>query len=175
MLYLKNDPSGIDRPISDLQERLFKLLCKKWNIGEKDYNSFCRAYKNQKAQGGYIPEFYMGGNEYRELFFDDAVSVTSFFVAGERVSFVMDMYHSDVSLIFNVDISKLKNSPNRADEEVRLDVVKLCKNTTDFDLVSIETGIANVFREFSAEGVKYRDMHPLHCFRLNFKIIYSNC
>jgi hypothetical protein len=175
MLYLKDNPAGIDRPISNLQERLFKSLCSKWSIEAKDYNCFCRAYKNQKAQGGYVPEFYMGNNEYRELFFDDAVSVTSFFAAGEKVSLVRDMYQADVSLIFSVDILKLKNSPHRADEEVRLDVVRLCKNIADFDLVSIETGITNVFREFSTDGIKYRDMHPLHCFRLNFKIIYSNC
>jgi hypothetical protein len=171
MLYTKNNPIGIDKEIDHLQKIIFKNLCKKWSVEASSYNCFCRAYKNQQ-KNGYIPEFYVGNNEYMELFFDDTVFVTSFFIVADKTNIIMNGCQTVVSLIFCVDISKLKNLPHRADEEVRQDVLDTLQA---LDLISVETGINNVFREFSVSSIKYRDLHPLHCFRLNFNIIYQNC
>ncbi|MDR1199985.1 MAG: hypothetical protein LBK94_13415 [Prevotellaceae bacterium] len=171
MLYTKNNPIGIDREIDRLQKNVFKNLLKKWSIEQSNYNCFCRAYKNQQ-KGGYIPEFYAGNNEYRELFFDDTVFVTSFFTVADKTNIIVNGCQTVVSLIFCVDISKLKDIPHRGDEEIRQDVLGILKA---LDLISVETGINNVFKEFSVSNIKYRDLHPLHCFRFNFNIIYSNC
>jgi hypothetical protein len=171
MLYTKNNPIGIDKEIDQLQKIIFKNLLKKWSIDASDYNCFCRAYKNQHKIG-YIPEFYTGNNEYRELFFDDTVYVTSFFIVADKTNIIMNGYQTVVSLIFCVDISKLKNLLHRGDEEIRQDVLGALQT---LDLISVETGINNVFKEFSVSNIKYRDLHPLHCFRFNFNLIYSNC
>lgn len=172
MLYIKNNPVGIDKKIDFIQQNIFKKLCKLWNITEADYNSFCRAYKNQK-NSGYVPEFYMGTNEYEELFFDDTVSATSFFVVADKVDLVMSSFKAIVSLVFCVDIPRLRTLQHRADEEIRQDVIGKLQGIVDIS--SVETGINNVFREFTQTQIKYRDLHPMHCFRINFSLIYNNC
>ncbi|MDH6304615.1 hypothetical protein M2459_001350 [Parabacteroides sp. PF5-5] len=174
MLYVKENPTGIDKPIQKLQNRIWSGLLKAWGIAESDYNSFCRVYINRK-DGGYIPEFYMGRNEYRETFFDDKVYATSFFVMDETVKFESTSMRTTGSLIFCVNLERLKSKVlHRADEEVRMDVVSLC-NMYGFTVSSIQVGIKNVFREFSQDVIKFTDMHPFHCFRINMNIIYDKC
>ena len=172
MLYLKKNPIGIDGVIDRIQSTLFRRLCKRWSIEESEYDSYCRAYKNQ-TKNGYVPEFYIGNKEYKELFVNDTISATSFFLSGDKVKKVGSGFQSELSVIFFVDISKLKNISHRADDEVRNDVIQ---SLPDFnELISVETGINNVFREFSQSSIKFRDMHPLHCFRLNLIVNYTMC
>jgi len=176
VIYTKENPIGIDIPIQNLQKYLYGKLCKIWGISEDEYTSYCRVYRNQ-TKDGYIPEFYKGNNEYSESLPDDRVSALSFFSMTEKATNNMGAITQNVALIFSVNIEKLnKNVPHRADEEIRQDVIELVNSRLfGFEFLSIETGIKNVFKEYKTEGIKFNDMHPYHCFRLNLKIKYNKC
>jgi hypothetical protein len=120
MLYVKENPVGIDIPIQNFQKFLYKKLCEKWG----DFECYGRAYRNQK-DNGYIPEIYNG--EYKDVFFDDKVSALSFFNVSDMQKQLMSQREADVSLIFCVNIQKVKNIKHRADEEVRIDVIEICE------------------------------------------------
>lgn len=181
MIIKKDKPAGVDKLIQVYQQFLYDQLQKVWNIQAADYTSYGRVYRNQTADG-YTPEAYTGTNEYKDSFFDDTVKCSSFWGLGESQRYNGGLV-SPVFLIFQVRIDQLKPAIAwRGDEEVRVDVENLCKTGRfGFMFSGVETGIDNVFREFSGwkkkEGVKYRDTHPWHCFRLNFNITYpiNNC
>lgn len=181
MLIAKNNPKGIDIPIQDLQRLLYNRVCAKWNFdpaGNK-WQCYGRAYRNQ-TEDGYVPEVYIGGNEYRDVYYDDGYPVISFFHVDDRRQFEPG-FRVEVALIFALDISKVHAEiGHRADEEIHVDVVSEIETPRfGFEIAGIQTGIDNVYREYSqymesATGIKYRDMHPLHCFRVNMNLIYSN-
>lgn len=174
MLYLKEKPTGIDIPIQNLQQRLYDHLRKTWGLSESDYNSFGRVYRN-RTERRYVPEAYIGNGEYQETFIDDRFPVTSFFSVGETVNNNMGTMKAAVSLVFCVDLNRIKpDIKHRADEEVHFDVWGLCDmfmRSRD----SIVTGIDNVFREFPGARIKFDDIHPFHCFRINLSVMYKKC
>lgn len=178
MVVLKNNPVGIDAALQPLQEALHEHLLSLWQLPGADYRCYGRAYRNQKAEG-YIPEVYVGGNEYREVYVDDSVAVISFF-GYERGKF-LKQNEADVSLIFAANLNSLKPAIlHRADEEVRNDVFNFLVDAVgnlNTPIATI-TGIANVYAEYtgyrSIESIKLRDMHPFHCFRFNFILRYGN-
>lgn len=174
MLYVKQNPIGVDIPIQKLQERLFGGLCKAWGLSDSEYNSFGRVYRNQR-DGGYIPETYMGGKEYSETFLDDRVPVTSFFAVGDTVNADNGGMTVNAAVIFCVDLAQIKpDIKHRADEETHFDVFERC-NFFVQSADAIVTGVDNVFREFTALRTKFRDMHPYHCFRINLTVAYRKC
>ncbi len=174
MLYIKENPTGADRPIQRLQSHLYDGLRRTWGIKEGDYNSFGRVYRNQTSKG-YIPEAYMGSGEYRDTFIDDRFPVTSFFAVESPVNVDEVTMRANVSLIFCVDLNRIKQGvKHRADEEAHLDVVELC-NMYGFAVKSIVTGIDKVFQEYSVARITFNDMHPHHCFRVNLSLMYKNC
>lgn len=174
MIYTKTKPAGIDIGIQALQNFLYVQLQKVWGMAAADYTSYCRVYKNQtELDQGYSPEVYLGNNEYTDTFYDDSVKVLSFFQMGDSEKFAGGL-SATVSVIFHVNLAAVKPGLAwRGDEEVRRDVEILCKeNRWGLMMQSVEIGIDNVFREYSGwkkkEGIKFRDMHPFHCFRINF-------
>lgn len=179
-------PVGVDIQIQNLQTFLFGKLCGTWNIDATQWNSYGRAYRNQTADG-YTPEAYIGGTngstDYKEVMFDDSVSVTSFFYLHEVTKRSGVAQVAPVSVIFTVNVPKLKPMiAHRADEEIRVDVEKLLTTSKfGFELTGWQLGIDNVFREFSGWkktiGIKFRDQHPLHCFRIDMNLLYTqfNC
>ncbi len=179
-------PVGVDISIQNLQTYLFTKLCSTWNIDGSLWNSYGRAYRNQTADG-YTPEVYTGGinksTDYKEVMFSDTVALTSFFFLGEVIKRSGGAQVAPVSMIFTVNLPKLKpDITHRADEEVRVDVQKLLTTPKyGFEMTGWQLGIDNVFREFSGwkktTGIKYRDEHPTHCFRIDMNLLYTqfNC
>lgn len=184
MIKLKTSPAGPDAPIQSMQQFLYDQLRAIWGIREADYASYGRAYRNQ-TEDGYAPEVFTGvGNDrdqpdYTDAFFSDEVKVSSFFGLGESEKYSAGGVIAPVSLIFQVNVPALKPAIlHRGDEEIRLDVQRLMQGRRfGFTLMGWETGIDNVFREYSGwkkkDGIKFRDEHPWHCFRLNFQLLYS--
>lgn len=186
MLYTKVKPVGMDIPIQKLQTYLHDKLLAIWGITSAEYNAYGRCYRNQKDDG-YVAEVYTGNNEYREVYLDDRIAAMSFFgISGDTEVEVENT--ASVHLIFWVNLSKLK-APivHRADEEVRVDVQKLLnKGVFGFSLKEISTGIERVLQEYAGttqaeqanlDGLKFRDMHPFHCFRFDMEVMYNknNC
>lgn len=182
MLFSKTAPVGVDIPIQKLQSYLHDKLLTKWGLQNAQYEAYGRCYRNQK-ESGYIAEVYVGGGEYKEVYLDDRISVLSFFGLSGDIEFEVTNT-ADVHLIFWVNIKKLKPAiVHRADEEVRKDVQQLVDNGYQgFQLTGMRLGIERVHQEYRGtimkaqenfDTLKYRDMHPFHCFRLDFKVNYN--
>lgn len=179
MVYYKTNPVGIDAEIQRLQKFLYDTLKIKWGItNDVDFDLYGRVYRNQTADG-FIPEAYKGNANYQEVFVNDAIKATGYFGIGDSITYNKGTSTAQVYLVFTVNVAKLKPSiVHRADEEIRVDVERLLENRRNCcTITSFETGIDNVFKEFSGwrkkEGIKYTDMHPLHCFRINLNLIYN--
>jgi len=183
MLTVINSPVGIDVPIRKMQEYLHKALMAKWGLNpaitaeNAKYESYGRCYRNKKANG-YAAEIFTGGNNYKDVYWNDGLNAISFFGVGQKVDHKISE-SAEVHLVFFVDLKKLKPAlVHRADEEVRLDVLNAVQTFGfGFTYKSLETGIENVLREYPGsyrdERLKHVDMHPVHCFRLNFSLIYK--
>jgi hypothetical protein len=177
MIYKKECPQGLDIWIKRLQEDLYDYLLDEWNLRDKDYNCYGRAYRNRKATG-YVPELYLGNGEYKELLLDDKVAVHSFFGIGNNI--VIDNYKSqtaDVHLVFFVNLEAIKNTSHRADVEARLDVYNMLKlEFHQFILKSEVTGVEKVLEEYTGRdqtNLIQFDTHPWHCFRFNMRCTYD--
>jgi len=182
MLNLKDTPVGIDWHIQKAQQKLHTYLTAKWAIADKDYECYGRAYRN-KEKSGYIAEVYDANGEYKEVYWDDKLKAISFFGVGENIAYSTQST-ANVHLVFFVNLKKLKPSiTHRADEEIRQDVFNAFgKSSYGLVFQSFDLWLDNVLREYPGsrrdERLKYVDMHPVHCFRLNYKISFDpnkNC
>lgn len=182
-LITKISPVGIDVPIQSFQTWLYGALSGKWPVNSSSFNCHGRAYRNQTADG-YTPEVFSGlattgGKDYEEVMFNDTLKALCFFSVGEQAKYDTGTTVAKIGLIFMVNVPQLKPTIlHRGDEEIRRDVELLCAGKRfGFTMTGFETGIDNVFREFSgwrkSDGIKYRDMQPLHCFRINFDLLYT--
>jgi len=176
MLFLKEIPTGIDVPIQKFQKYLYESIPEVWNIdAEKQYECFGRAYRNQKSkEGGYIPEVYVGNGNYRDVYFDDSKAALSFFGVEDVQKYKITLI-AGVFLIFCVDIAKTHpDVKHRGDEEARRDVINLSEQYKFGEFTGIATGIQSVFKGYDVNQIKYRDMQPMHCFRLNYSLAYAD-
>lgn len=177
MLTVKTNPVGIDFYIQKLQTYLHTQLLNKWGIDTSIYQCYGRAYRNKKDTG-YIAEIFAGSNEYKEAYWNDAMAAISFFGISNNIKQGVGS-EADVHLVFFVNIKTLKPTiTNRADEEVRHDVESMIGQTLfGFNLESTDLWLENVLREYPGsyrdQRLKAVDMHPVHCFRLNLKLLYN--
>jgi hypothetical protein len=174
---LKVNPVGIDVRINEVQTFMYNSLLTTWNLNANTLNVFGRAYRNQ-TKDGYIPEVFTGGKDYRDTFIDDKVSATCFFGLSETVKSSEGYNTAPVFLIVMCDLSKIKPPIGRQDEEAKLDVQKIFnKYLNGFKVISFQTGLDTVFSDYNGwrkkDGIKYRDTHPLYCFRVNFEVTYK--
>lgn len=200
MLNLKTSPVGIDYAIQSIQEQLHAALMEAWgldpNVAADNalYQSYGRCYKNKRETGN-VAEVYtgnatvQGSNEYREVYWNDELAAISFFGIADKV-IIANENRTDVHLVFFADLAKLaiKNQAgqpvtHRADNEIHNQVQQVInKSLEGLALVSIETGLVNVLKDYPGsyrdDRLSVVDMHPRHCFRLNFTIdfdTYENC
>lgn len=190
MLRVKTNPVGIDVYIQNLQTRIHNDLKTEFGFtGDAiEYECNGRCYRN-KTTDGYKAEVYKSGNEYEDVAWIDTKTVLSFFGQGNTVKRGIKA-EADVHFIMFANLQKLalKDKQNnvithRADEELRQLVSGIVGRFSDgFTLLSVETGIETVMREYpgswNKNNLQYVDMHPVHCFRLNLKLLFDpnkNC
>jgi hypothetical protein len=173
----KQSVTGIDIPIQKFQTVLYNALKAKWPVDDTSFTMYGRAYRNQTSDG-YVPEVYKSKDEYNDSYFDDTLKASAFFGLGEVTKVNNGDVVANVFLIFMVNLDKVKPATTRNDEEVRIDVEQvILAPLNGFNLTGVITGIDQVFKEYSGYkaviGVKFRDMQPWHCFRLNFQVQYN--
>jgi hypothetical protein len=171
-----SDCLGVDCAIKMVQTRLYSVLNPLWG---GDWDSYPRIYKN-KIQGAdgqdyFIPEFLDGDFEYKtDTLFNDKVDVVSFFLVGDRRDMFEFIPTVDVSIIFSCLINNIYPRPQKADEEMLKDILSAIKTIPSiWDLVSIETGVDQVYKEFRKEDLKYSDLSNRHLLRFNFRVTYD--
>jgi hypothetical protein len=184
MVITKTSPQGLDWYIQALQISLHNQLMALWELDVNDatqnslYQSYGRAYRN-KTEDGYIAEVYTGSNEYKEVYWDDKLHCISFFGLSNNIRQNV-LSTADVHLVFFANLAKLKPTiTHRADEELRHDVESIIGYSYyGFVPQSTELWLENVLREYPGstrdERLKYVDMHPVHCFRLNLQISFDS-
>ncbi|MDF2189287.1 hypothetical protein [Paraflavitalea sp. CAU 1676] len=186
MLKLKTKPVGIDVPIQKMQTFIHNKLIALWNIDETNgpkYMAYGRCYRNRDQKYGYIAENYKGdsitgGVDYEETYWDDNMTVVSFFGVANSIRHEGTKELASVHLVYFLDLAKVKPTiAHRADEEVHKDLLSLVGNVLHgFTYTGLDTGVDNVLREYPGSRRENRmvavDMHPRHCFRLNFDLMY---
>lgn len=186
MIIGRTNPTGIDWYIQQLQTKLHDRLVAIWNLPDPaKYKAYGRCYRN-KTDDGYVAENFEGGTEYREVYWSDELTAISFFGLTNNVK----TGEADIHLVFFADLVKLSlkdktglTIAHRADEELRLQVINLIgAHAYGFNYVSTDLWIDNVLREYPGsrrnDRLKHVDMHPVHCFRINLKLMYhpnKNC
>ncbi|MBF7090455.1 hypothetical protein IUY40_02705 [Flavobacterium sp. ALJ2] len=172
MNYTIENPKGIDKEIQLIQTSLFDKL--EWT----PIDVFGRVHKNISKDKGLVPEFYLGKNEYKDVFTNDLKLANVFFIDDdEHATTNRVFYYSDVKIVFMVDLKKVKPSIiHRADMEVEIDALKIVKRHRMFEVNGFEKGIETVFKGFSIERVKLLNMQPFHVFAITGKLKYKiNC
>lgn len=190
MLRIKTNPVGIDVYIQALQSRLHRELVAEFGFAGDavEYECNGRCYRN-KTENGYKAEVYKSGNEYEDVLWNDTKTVLSFFGMGAIVKRGIKA-EADVHFVMFANLQKLAMEDkqenvitHRADEELRQLVTSIIGRHSDgFTLISVETGIENCLKEYPGSwnnnNLKYADMHPTHCFRINLKLLFDpnkNC
>lgn len=189
MLIQKTNPAGIDYSLQLLQTELHNALMTAWGLDintaadNKLFECYGRCYRNKKDTG-YVAEVYTGSNQYKEVYWNNSLYAISFFGTSDKVD-LKNNNKTDAHLVFFVDLKKLALedtagavAAHRTDEEVHNQVQGIIrKSLYGVVLNSIETGLVNVLREYNGsyrdDRLKAVDMHPVHCFRLNFSLEYD--
>jgi hypothetical protein len=195
MIYNKTNAVGIDYEIQLYQQFLYTKLKVLWNISDSDYDSYDRAYRNNTDKG-YIPEFFnntvldssLNATVYKTIIFDETLNkVVSFFNLIDTTEHKLGFMSSKISFIMMINLQKIKTTIAwRPDEEVKIDVLKTWQSAIKklhtgkygAEVLGIETGIKNVFKEFDGlignkEFTTFNDRHPLYCFKINLNLNYN--
>ena len=184
MLSVKTSPVGVDIPVQGLQIFLYNQLKAKWNITDTEFESYGRSYRN-KTDKGYIPEVFQsssqpGNTVYKPVEFDETVNKALFFFdAYDDVKYSKGTSSVKVDIIFLVNVALLKPLlAHRGDEEIRNDVERLmAQKRFSFTMTGYATGFKNVFNRFdglmSKEQVTFKDLHPIHVFKITADLIYN--
>lgn len=178
MLIIKSNASGIDKPIQGLQQFLYKQLKALWKLDDTSIEGNGRCYR-EKVDTGYVPRLINADMSYRNVeFIDDVHACVFFFDLWDSVRHNNGSSLAKVDLIFMVNLSKIKPEiPYRADEETRMDVLRLCSTTRQsFVMKEFGSGIKYVLNRFDGLTAKdteqYRDVQPLHVFKVTFDLLY---
>lgn len=180
MIQLKTSPVGIDLKIARLQQKFYDILLAKWSLLGARYNCYARCYRNEVKPGEYAAEVF-DGKEYREVYWDDNLSVVSFFGVAPEIRIAQDnVMTADIHILFFVNLAEIKPGVQRNDEEARLDVQSIIDTqglAHGWLITKQTTGIDKILNEYpgtrKSEGLKFRDQQPLHCFRFDTQVFYQ--
>jgi hypothetical protein len=165
MIYLKDNPVGIDASIDVIQKKLDKKLT--W----LDFDVYGRLYLNHK-ENGIVAEAYVGGDEYCEVFVDDNRAKIGFVVGDKREGGMIQTAFVDI--VCSADSNRIYNKGSRYDEEAMLEVVKAVYGSS-FEVIDVKTGnVDTVFNFMDTRKLRYRDMQPFVNFSIHCKVNYFN-
>ena len=174
MIFAKTTPYGIDKKLKAVQTSLNSQLSKLWLGTIEVYGKIEPTKRNDKI----IPEVYVSGTEYREIFVNDRVTATIGFIVKDR-AVANNLVTAKIDIVFTVDLKKAYGVSLREDEKAIIQAKKAVeKSMLCGAITKINTGIDDVFKGFDRERVKHRDMQPWLVFSLETEITYDetiNC
>lgn len=167
----KTSPKGIDVVIDNIQTRLSSAIS--WT----EFNSYPRIYK-EEIDGKVIPMLYTGSKEYQDVFTNDSLNGSLFFYHEDTRSAIDNGYFNDVTLSMVVQLNLEALYPtvtHRADEEAHNDIlIQLKKISPLVKVISLVTGLKNVYSEFDTTQTQFDDISKFHVFRVDMKTVVSN-
>ena len=167
MNYLLSNPIGIDKEIQAIQTYLYDNLIGDWG----NIDAHGRAYKNRKKLG-FIPEVYIGNNEYKNAFYDDNENkkgIMFFLENHDHSSTDGSKFKTRVKICFMLNLDEIGCDDERMDSTVQNKVVGLINNhpTTQYRITGLEKTVRNIFNGYAYTDVELEtDMHPLHTFAI---------
>lgn len=190
MLYRRTGTiKGVDYYIDALQKVMYPLLNEQWGITDHTYDCYARAYHNYSEENkGYLPEWFIGNNDYKDILIDDTKTTISFFdyQSGEKNEDGQKI--ATVSIVFCVNVANVStflqsagitNSAGREDEYVR-ESVETILDQCGFGLIitKLHTGVENALQNYPGaknKSINARggDMQPWHYFRFECSLVYS--
>lgn len=139
MNYLRPNPTGIDKAIDDIQTRLYNRL------GFSGIDGYGRVYPIFKDDKKPIPAFFITGNDYRDVLFDDSANGNFFFYEepdSEKVNSIE--MESKLQIIFQLDINKIyQDEDHRNDEKARIKIEGILRNS-GFTVETVTRGITSL-------------------------------
>lgn len=173
MNYTTTTTIGLDALIASVQTDLYNYIGTRWS---GTINGYGRVSKNKRADRGEVAEWYLGDNEYQEVYFDDEFSGSFFFIDADKHETEDEhAYSASVKCVFMVDLKQvLPNETERSDAKARRDIVECLRKIAygRYSITGIETGIDTIFQGLDQSDLKFMDIHPQHCFAVNLKILY---
>lgn len=169
MIYDIENPKGIDMKIQSIQ----KLLDKSLDWGDVDI--YGRVYKNISKEKGNILEAYIGNNEYKDVYIDDAKNGSVFFIQDDT-SKTNDgfLFTNLTTIVFFVNLSKVQNKIcHRSDNEVEIEILKLLQKKSFFRVKTLEKGIKKSLSDYNTDGIELADMHPFHIFSITGELDFT--
>lgn len=168
--------------ISGVQSNLHtELKAKYTDLTESDIAIYPRVYKTPVESGGYKLEWF-DGKDYKEVYLDDKLGLSLFFVADDRATtedkFV---YSQDVKIVVIADLNKIYpqvdpqgDSNDRMDHNLQYEFARILDSISDrkFDINEITMGIPSVFRGMRVEKLMNDDMQPYHIFCVETEMHY---
>ena len=174
-IHRKISPTGVDKLVDKLQVIIFDGLT---NRGWTGYESYHRAYKNDKTDN-VTPERFEKDNNYKGVLMNDDFTVTSFFLVPSPRPVEGGLVQCTISIIFQANLKKLyPTSPNtqRFDEEFINDVSVVVHNLGgQFEFADIFTEIDDVYEGFDTDKIKARgdNMEKFGVIRVDLEANYQ--
>jgi len=172
MNYQKQNKVGVDVPIERIKDIMYNKLVSKWGVSDLDV--YGRVYKNKRSKKQ-IPEYYVGGNEYKSVLLDDRKTGIIFFNIKDNISTNGGNLSVGCEIIVTVNLNTLNGNNERTDANIQADVFN-CLNTHHgiLSLDDIIVGVENVYNEFRGVSDYFIDMQEFHHFKISGTINYSN-
>lgn len=177
----QNNPVGIDRIISHLQDELIN------KIGWLDY-AFGRAQRlvtKRDRKEYYYPGVYVGRNEYLNVLPGQDLGNRVFFVVNDPSTindYMLYRYNTiktPVSLILWYDLTKIyRNTKDRNTEEIKRQIMRVITNMivpdgAKIEMTKIYEQANNIFSDYSLREIDTQYlMHPFAGLRIDFTITY---
>jgi len=164
---------GLDIEVSRIKSHLEKSL------GYNNVEFFGRVYKNptKNDNGKVVPEIYTGAKEYKEVLTNDLKNgIVFFFDSGKHTMANSIEMQTQLSVVFILNLSKLKGDLTRNDAEVQTEVLAEILRLKQFETIELTSGI-DALNEFDISKIKLSDMQPWHIFSITGQIKYNinNC
>jgi hypothetical protein len=132
-----------------------------------------RVFRNENEEGKIIPEWWISGNEYKEVLTDDTKDAQCFFDVLPASEVMGNDLKSEIQIYFMVNLYSLYPTYTRteASEQVIRDVLNYTKGT----VLRVTRGFES-FKTWDYPQSSWRgDMSPYFLFRVDFTLIYNNC
>lgn len=165
--------NGLDFEVNKIKKHLEKSL------NYPDVEFYGRVYKNPTKSNNdkVVPEVYTGAKEYKEVLTNDLKSGISFFFDSENHTSVNSFeMETELSVVFILNLSRLKGDETRRDSEVQTEVLAEVIKLKQFESLKLISGL-QALKDFDTSKIKLSDMQPWHIFAITGKIKYNinNC
>lgn len=174
MLHLKENISGIDVPIQDMQQDFYNLLIGKYKF--TNVEGYGRLYRQERPEG-FFPMWYNAATQSYEIVnLNTTKNIIFSFIDGQDHSTNDGFtFVAPVKVVFWFNLDALR-AGQYEDAEAQRIVSSILKQdiATTFTYDRLQKGIRKIYNGFNIDDIKFSDKQPYHVFSLNINLTYQN-